>query len=905
MLPASRKKSRYPLKMNKEYFNPILEKIDAETVILTPNRRLSAMLHKYYQAFQLEQGNTFWLTPAIMPAASWLHQLWNDLTYKKIYSFPFLLNASQEQYLWEKIILKTKENEQLIRITETADLARSAWILLLQWQVDLHHPLFHSSEDYIALNLWVKQFQQLCHENNWIDNAALLNVIIENVLSGMITPPKTIMTYGFTEYSPQLNQLFKHFSQTGTAIKVITQEQKNSAVKNIKRISLLDNENEIQTIALWAKSIHDHHPTASIGCVIPTLDKIRDRAAQVFAEVFAANNTYTVDYQNCPFNISAGKSLSQYPIINTALQLLSIHKMIISTEIFSHILATPFIGEAEMERINRAQFDNQLRLNNISFVDLTLLINENDEKTKLSLTKICPKLAKRLRQFITMANEHSENHTYAAWAQLFTNMLTELGWPGERSLNSEEYQIVDNWLNLLTEFTTLDHVSKPINLSQALHRLNKMASHKIFQPKTPEAPIQVLGLLEAAAMPFDYLWIAGMDDISWPPSPKPNPFIPKRIQRDLSMPHATAERELTFCKILTKEFERCAQHVIFSHADKIDALELQPSPLIKNHQTITISELQLKEYISPSQKIFLSKELEKIIDDQGPNVNIDEKIRGGVSVIKQQALCPFKSFSEWRLHAHKLESPLPGLRAKDRGIVIHKALEIVWAKIQNHAALISYDDGELHELIQTSISEALNVTPHSHSEFKQYISLEKQRLHQLISEWLQIEKQRPPFSIMTNEKTVQFTLGQLPLTMRIDRIDKLEDGTKLIIDYKTGKNNEINSWFSDRPEEPQLPLYSLLDPTNTSGITFAQLYPGEHCFKGVSHYTMDIKGIKLISEIKKTTALSWSEQVAQWNDTLTKLSNDFYHGIAKVDPKNSDQTCMRCTLQPLCRINEE
>jgi ATP-dependent helicase/DNAse subunit B len=230
---------------------------------------------------------------------------------------------------------------------------------------------------------------------------------------------------------------------------------------------------------------------------------------------------------------------------------------------------------------------------------------------------------------------------------------------------------------------------------------------------------------------------------------------------------------------------------------------------------------------------------------------------------------------------------------------------MVWGKLHDHATLISYDSHELNELIETSINEALDATPNSHSEFKQYISLEKQRLHHIISEWLKIEKERPPFTIMTHEKTVQFTLGQLPLTMRIDRIDELEDGTKLIIDYKTGKNNEINSWFSDRPEEPQLPLYSLLDPTHTSGITFAQIYPGEHCFKGVSHYAMDIKGIKLVSEIKKTTALSWGEQIQQWNNTLIKLSDDFYHGIAKVDPKDSDQTCTWCALQPLCRINED
>lgn len=888
--------------MSKHHTHGFFKDLVTDTVMLTPNRRLSAALHKFYQQFQLEQQHESWLTPQILPVTSWIHHLWNELTSNTFTPSPLLLNTSQEQLLWEKILLSTKENEQLIQLSETADLARSAWSLLLQWQVDLNHPLFNSSDDYTALHHWVREFQRLCAENHWIDMATLPNVIMENIKSRVIVPPQAIMTYGFTEYSPQLNQLLKICEAAGSKV---THLQSLSESDDCKRISLLDNEHEIQTIARWAKSIHERHPTASIGCVIPSLDKIRDRVVQVFSEVFAAEDTYTVDTQNCPFNISAGKSLSQYPIINTALQILSLHKKNISAEILSHILSTPFIGEAEIERVKRAHYDSQLRVNNKSNINLITISNPDNDHKNLSLTKTCPQLAKRLRKYIAVVDENQQNQTHAEWAAQFSRMLTTLGWPGERSLSSEEYQIIESWLNLLNEFAILDQVSQPVNLYQALHMLQKMAGHMIFQPKSPEATIQVLGILEAAAMPFDHLWVAGMDDVTWPPQPRPNPFIPKRLQRDLRMPHATAERELTFCNIITRQFKQCAPQVIFSHADKSEELELQPSPLIRNLSRLTLQDLRFEEYISPVNKIFHSRQIEWIVDDKAPDVSAEEKIRGGVSVIRQQALCPFKSFSEWRLHAHELESPLPGLRAKDRGTVIHKSLELVWNQIKNHSTLISLDESALDTIIHASITEALKLTPNSHSEFKQYISLEKQRLHHLISEWLRLEKERPPFKISTNEKTIQFTLGQLPLTIRIDRIDELEDGKKLIIDYKTGKNNEISSWFSERPEEPQLPLYSLLDSTNTSGITFAQIHPGEHCFKGVSHYAMDVKGIKLISEIKKTTALSWGEQIEQWLKTLTQLSDDFYYGNARVDPKDPPQTCTWCALKPLCRINEE
>jgi ATP-dependent helicase/nuclease subunit B len=902
----------------------IFQQLDSSTTIITPNRRLSVTLHKHYQTYQQEQQHTYWSTPDMLPASSWIQRLWNDYTSKIFTDSPLLLNALQEQFLWEKILLNAKENSLLLQISETADIAKSAWGLLKQWQVDIHHPIFNSAEDYAALHCWTTEFQTICQEKNWIDMAALPDHVIEKIKTSDIIPARHIILIGFTELSPQLKNVFNYCEKSGSTIHHIALPQEQM---ECHRISLSDEDSEIETMARWAKStLMQQKNPAAIGCVIPSLDKIRDRVRQIFSEVFALDNTYAVDLKSCPFNISAGKNLLHYSIINTALQLLALNKNNITIDAFGYLLASPFLGEAEKERIRRANFDRLLRQENINTIDLATTIQNNDnnndkkdekdekdekdkkdkkDKKQLSLTKSCPYLAQRIQQFAELIEQNEKVMSYQAWAILFNQLLSILGWPGERSLSSEEYQIVESWLALLAEYTTLDQVAQPVPYHQALQTLHKMAGKAIFQPKTPEAPIQVLGILEAAALPFDYLWVAGMDDLSWPPQPRPNPFIPKRLQRELQMPHATAERELIYCEQLTQQFKHSANAVIFSHAEKNDELELQASPLIRDLPEINIDTLALETYLRPSERIYQTKAIETILDEMGPPIIGDEKIRGGISVIKQQALCPFKAFSEWRLHAHELENPLPGLRAKDRGTLIHKSLEMLWNRLNDHATLVMMEDEELSTIIHHCVDEALLAFPHSRSTYVKYISLEKQRLHKLLWDWLQIEKEREPFHVLTSEKLAQIRLNQLNLSVRIDRIDELSDGKKLIIDYKTGKNNHVRSWFSDRPEEPQLPVYSLLDPENTIGITFAQVATGEHCFKGVSRYTLDIKGIKLVSEIEKTTALSWDEQLKKWQTVLTRLSDDFYQGVAKVDPKDPSQTCEWCTLQPFCRINEE
>jgi hypothetical protein len=97
-----------------------------------------------------------------------------------------------------------------------------------------------------------------------------------------------------------------------------------------------------------------------------------------------------------------------------------------------------------------------------------------------------------------------------------------------------------------------------------------------------------------------------------------------------------------------------------------------------------------------------------------------------------------------------------------------------------------------------------------------------------------------------------------------------------------------------------------LSQTQTvSAISFAQVTPGHQGFKGISAHSLDIPGVKTLAESKLSTALSWQDQLIEWKSVLTKLSDDFYHGVATVDPKDPPQACERCALKPLCRINDE
>jgi ATP-dependent helicase/nuclease subunit B len=302
--------------------------------------------------------------------------------------------------------------------------------------------------------------------------------------------------------------------------------------------------------------------------------------------------------------------------------------------------------------------------------------------------------------------------------------------------------------------------------------------------------------------------------------------------------------------------------------------------------------------------IHSTQRLDTFIDHRAPAITDHAAIRGGITIFKLQAACPFKAFAELRLHAKKLETPTIGLRALDRGIIAHKALEFIWLELKNSQTLNSLSTEELASIIYHSAEQAIETTTGEKAASQRYLTLELHRLEKLLTQWLEIEKHRPAFTVLFQEYEKQTQLGLIPLTLRVDRIDQLDDGTQLIIDYKTGKHNEIKGWFGERLDEPQLPLYCVTDADHTVGIAFAKINPNKIELIGVSKLHLGIDSIKMLTEVTTAEIKIWSQQLEHWHNTLEKLGNDFCHGVADVDPKHVDQTCRHCNLQGLCRINE-
>src|SRR5262249_52389988 len=154
-------------------------------------------------------------------------------------------------------LLEDSENESLLQISEAARLARSAFGLLQQWEVDWHHPLFQSSEDAKGLQQWIIKFQALCQEQGWMDATSIMTVMIEKIKNQLMALPAHIILFGFTEYPPQLMQFMDACNTAKIRIEKINHQAQN---KSSRRINCADQEDEIETAARWAKQQINQHP---------------------------------------------------------------------------------------------------------------------------------------------------------------------------------------------------------------------------------------------------------------------------------------------------------------------------------------------------------------------------------------------------------------------------------------------------------------------------------------------------------------------------------------------------------------------------------------------------------------------------------------------------------------------
>jgi probable DNA repair protein len=879
----------------------LIAELVAGATVVTANDRLARALKQAVAGHWRAQGTTVWETPRALTLGALLDQHHEALCAAGDPAAVRVLSSHEAEALWERVIESAPRGSALLQVRALAKLADEARGIVLRHRLQgyaVAEGATGGALDHREFKRWHEVYAKRLEELSATDQAALPDLIARAWRAGTIRPPARVIFSGFDEFTPQAQALADAMKDAGAQVTqplgFVIPAADAALPATAIRVVLEDARAEIARAARWAAARLAADPDARLGIVVPDLQEHRAQVCDALDAALAPRSFLPASAPAAPlYELSLGRPLASWPLISDALRALASTGPAVEWRDASIVLRSPFFaGDPDA----RAALELWIRERLPERFALEALAGHEHDPCFAALVGLRP--------------DGRERALPSAWAVRVGAILAATGWPdGDgRALDAAERQALDAWDGALRAACRLDAVLGQVRWTAFLARLKAICHDLDFQPRRGGAPIQVLGVLEAAVIEFDALWVMGMDDERWPPAARPNPLLPIDLQADAITPGSSAAERLVHAQRITARLLAAAPEVVVSSPRNEGDAEHRPSPLIARlaeHPASDFPPAQAVEsHIPPVAPEWFS--------DAPVPLGAGERARGGTSLIQHQAACPFRGFAQHRLGAEALEAPRDATDAVSRGKLIHDVLKRVWDELGSQRGLEAMSTEALAESVARHVDAAIaDAARHDPEQWPLRLKvLERARLIARTLEWLGVERQRAPFEVVGTEQPRELAIGTLTLRGRIDRIDRVA-GALVYLDYKTGRV-DWRRWLGTRPAEPQLPLYAVTgEQGEAGGVMFAQVRVGEHGFAGLAADAGIAPGLepwppgrargKAITGAVHE-APDWSALQRYWRTNLERLAAEFSAGHAVVDPERG--ACEHCHLAMLCRIDE-
>ena len=847
--------------------------------IVTVNKRLARELRRAFEAQQLSDGLLSWHTPRIFPWTAWLDTVLDRCDSAS--RIPLRIPPHAAALVWERLLREHAE-ERLLNPAGLVRQAQQTWQRLQDWCVPLEDLQRHaSSEDERVFADIAIAYQRHLDANSWIDHAQLAARVSDLIATGNMEAPARIVHAGFDRLTPAVARLLNSLRSAGSSV---SEAPGAGHTPEVLALSCTDSDAELRAAGLWARRVLQADASATVAIVCPGLEQNAARAARLVGEGLAPGWQYTGGRHETAVNVSYGRRLVEYPLVAVALLWLSWACRGLPTRDVSVLLRTPFAGSANNDGQSRLEMrlrgmpDRNWRPGNLAAA------LRGTEQSADALDWL-----RRVERVAAMESLRSAFESPAVWAGRIDQLLQELGWPGEKPLDTAEFQLANRWRDLLNELSRLDIVQPRIDLAEAVLRLSSFAADTIYQPETGSGLVQLLGTLEAAGLAFDHLWVCHLDAQQWPPPARPLPLVSRALQRKFRMPDATPADTLDFSRRVLERLAGSATEVIFSWPVTDEDLVLEASPLLEHFDVRYGGQGEDPGWHAAS--LCGRAALDAAACDAVPAVGPGEKVGGGAATVQRQVKEPFSAFAYGRLGVRDLQSIEAGLPANARGNIIHRALHHLFQDKPSIRDIAAWSNG-----IDNRIERAIDAALARHIRFAdgvllRLLAIERRRLRVLLRRFIETEMQRQEFEILSVEESVTFLRHGVELDLRVDRIDRLADGTLLIIDYKTGAVKTLLTKDGD-PKELQLVVYASAIDAQIGGLVLINVDSREIVYRGAGG---GVEWDPLPPEL-------WSMRLRGWKKIVDEALQQLAAGDVRL---NTAQTVLESRpLNVLSRVEE-
>ncbi len=854
--------------------------------MLAPNTELAATLRDAVERHHQACGRDIWPTPRVRDFASWLRE---QYLRRPSSAAPALraLQDFEERELWRCIVQEDTRGGALLEPAAAAAAARRARQAIYAYAIPADAIAASASDEASALLHWIDGFDRRCRALGCISGDELLQTFAAS--------PEPVAWLDSPAWRPAAARWLTQHAQR----KIDPAAAGGSAATLGDTTPLLchaaNPTEEIAAAAAWARENLQASADFRAWICMPDLNLRRPEVIDAFDAALAAPRFGLTDAHGiAPYAVAGGTPLADHPSVRAALEILSVVQGSIPFERFSALLRSDELQAVAGDASTAALLDVELRRRAPSELPLRawLALAERvaAERSLAAVTAV-----RRLAAALDWLEPLRGQYPLSRWAPLWIGAWEQGPWAARGGWSSTEYQAAERLRELVAALAAADQLFGPQSQAAALRLLLSAARETAFQPQTGIPALWISGQNADPWLNYDALWIAGRSAESWPPPPDLVPLLPVPVQRAYGIIGATAESQLRAALDLQARWLQRAPRCVFSWADPGEGRSAAPSALLSPQcRPIGGAAPEVRPHWSSALR--RAPKLEQLIDARAPPFAAGERTRG-VATLRSQSRCAFRGFAETRLRADPLSRPTPGFSDRERGRLLHAALEHIWSSLGDAAALAALLPAAQSQLIGVSVAQALERICAERDPGERWRERERERMARVLAQWLEVERRRPPFSIERLDEGREIARhAGLEFSCRIDRLDRLADGARVLIDYKSGLAHA--DWRGDRPDNPQLPLYALLHPDTLVAIAYAQINAA------ACRFVPEAERAGIFEPGRRGThiegAANFAELMQWWRGRIESLAGDFRDGRAAVDP--TAQACRSCHLQGLCRV---
>ena len=828
---------------------PLLARLAEGYTIITPTQRLA---REILYAFSLKNNHVS-IKPMCFSYESWLQKWYQVLQWQQTtVDYPCLLTSFQLERLWQFLSpapLNQHEGQLQLSTLRNCSLAR---------QQPIGSDFLYTPQAETFSQQWQKLNYYLKHHD------LLAPFQLADFLNTQDYPLQTrgIIWAFFDCFHPEQQAIQAHLDKQGIAQDFFELLGQDLQHKHHYIFSADTMAEEHQQIIAWTKAqMQAGHQR--IGIILPDLANHQDKLKLQFKSHFPEELIH----------FSLGKTLNYYPLVRHALSFLRLNPQLnIEKKHYTTLLLSPFIEGYQQEKLARIEVLKHPLLQEpmLYLKDLIHLFQQ-----------YCPILAACLAKITNYPKQQSPD----AWVSSIALRLEALGFPGNTSLTGPNLQALNQLYACIEHLHEASLIDEYWQEETAFLVLTNLIQKEIIQPPQNHEGIHIMGWLESSGFIGDTLWIGHLDSQNLPQAIKYSPYLPIHWQKQHKLPRTSREAEFDIANNML-------QRLIIAHQEKSlvlsyaktneDGEPLWPSVLLPNWPGY--SQLALEEP---------QVQLETLAEEYLLPLAEGQILKGGSQLLSAQAKCPFWAFAQFRLkHQDKSETTY-SFNPLERGNLIHRALQKIWQHLGNQATLLSLSEQEEQILIEDIALQSLNEFTHHrpYTVDKILYNLEHRQLCQMIKNALALDKTRAPFSIAGTEERIQLTIDNWPFDLRFDRLDRLENGQTMVIDYKSSLPSS-SPWNQERPQNPQLLMYALAQHDIRALVYFA-INPKQAEYKGISAESCNTQGIQTLKQ-------DWSETRNNWHKQIEDLLDEIRQGQIAATPEN-ESLCTRCVHRDICR----